>query len=417
MPPLETQAHNPPSSLALMSDPPKPSRLLSLDVFRGLTVALMILVDDIGGLIPAINHSPWNGATLADFVMPFFLFIVGVSLGLTYKKLTCSKLVATKTALLRALKLLIVGLVIQGGFFHGLHDLTYGVNIQSLRLMGTLQRIAIAYLSAALCEIWLVKRNNAATTSSNASPLKKYRYQWVLAFLLATIYVVLLYALYVPDWEYKISSDGFSRSAQAFSVKCGVRGDTSPACNAVGMVDRKILGIQHLYMKPGYRRTMQCSTNSPNSTPPSWCQAPFDPEGLLSSVMAIVTCLIGLHYGHIIVHFKDHNNRILHWVIPAAILAFVGFCLHMIGLPVNKNLYSLSYTCVTAGAAGLLFAGIYVLVDVCGYKRPTWLLEWMGRHSLMLYILAACNILPMFLHGFYWKKPENNILRLIGIRS
>lgn len=60
-------------------------RLASLDVFRGLTVALMILVDDAGGILPAINHSPWNGVTLADFVMPFFLFIVGVSLGIVYK--------------------------------------------------------------------------------------------------------------------------------------------------------------------------------------------------------------------------------------------------------------------------------------------------------------------------------------------
>ncbi|KAK9089960.1 hypothetical protein Sjap_023137 [Stephania japonica] len=139
-----------------VADASKPRRLLSLDVFRGLTVALMIFVDDIGGLIPTINHSPWDGVTLADFVMPFFLFIVGVSLGLTYK------------------------------------------------------------------------------------------------------------------------------------VKCGVRGDTSPACNSVGMVDRKILGIQHLYMRPSYRRTKQCSIDSPDngSLPPdapSWCQAPFDPEGILRS--------------------------------------------------------------------------------------------------------------------------------------
>ncbi|KAK9103977.1 hypothetical protein Scep_020821 [Stephania cephalantha] len=400
-----------------LTDASKPRRLLSLDVFRGLTVALMIFVDDIGGLIPAINHSPWDGVTLADFVMPFFLFIVGVSLGLTYKKLACS-LVATRKAVLRALKLFILGVVLQGGYFHGLNDLTYGIDIQRLRLMGTLQRIAIAYLIVALCEIWL-KRDDAIT--SKLSSLKKYQCQWVLAFVLTAIYMALLYALYVPDWDYQISSVGFS-GPNAFSVKCGVRGDTSPGCNSVGMVDRKILGIQHLYMRPGYRRTKQCSIDSPDngSLPPdapSWCQAPFDPEGILSSVMAIVTCLIGLHYGHIIVHFKDHKDRILHWAIPATSLAFMGFSLDLLGLHVNKNLYSLSYTCLTAGVAGLLFAGVYILVDVCGCKRPTLFLEWMGKHALMLYILAACNILPMFLHGFYWQKPQNNILSLIGIRS
>ncbi|KAK4340229.1 hypothetical protein RND71_041691 [Anisodus tanguticus] len=61
--------------------------LLSLDIFRRLTVALMIFVEYAGGIYPSVNHSPWNGITLADFVMPFFLFIVGVSLGLAYKNL------------------------------------------------------------------------------------------------------------------------------------------------------------------------------------------------------------------------------------------------------------------------------------------------------------------------------------------
>eukprot|EP00262_Sarcandra_glabra_P021675 TRINITY_DN9283_c0_g1_i2.p1 TRINITY_DN9283_c0_g1~~TRINITY_DN9283_c0_g1_i2.p1 ORF type:complete len:109 (+),score=13.45 TRINITY_DN9283_c0_g1_i2:254-580(+) len=90
----------------------------------------MILVDHAGGILLAINHSPWNGLTLADLVMPFFLFMVGVSLGLTYKKLPNK--VATRKATLRALKLSILGLVLQGGYFHGLNDLTYGVDIAKI---------------------------------------------------------------------------------------------------------------------------------------------------------------------------------------------------------------------------------------------------------------------------------------------
>lgn len=390
----------------------KRTRLISLDVFRGLTVALMILVDDAGGLLPAINHSPWNGVTLADFVMPFFLFIVGVSLGLTYKRLP-SRVVATRKATLRALKLLILGLMLQGGYIHGLNDLTYGVDIQRIRWTGVLQRIAVAYLVTALCEIWL-KRDDVV--KSELSLVKKYQFQWMLTLVLTITYASLLYGLYVPDWEYQIPSES------SFSVKCGVRGDTGPACNAVGMIDRKLLGIQHLYRRPVYARTKECSINSPDYGPlppnaPSWCQAPFDPEGLLSSVMAIVTCLIGLHFGHIIVHFKDHKDRILSWMIPASGLVIVGFILDFCGLHVNKALYSISYTFVTAGAAGILFAGIYVMVDVFGFRRPTIVLEWMGMHALMIYIFAACNVLPFLLQGFYWKKPENNLLRLIGIGS
>ncbi|KAL5700478.1 heparan-alpha-glucosaminide N-acetyltransferase [Ranunculus cassubicifolius] len=388
----------------------KSRRLASLDVFRGLTVALMILVDDLGGVIPAINHSPWDGVTLADFVMPFFLFIVGVSLGLTYKRLP-SKMLATKTALLRAAKLLVLGLLLQGGYFHGVKDLTYGVDIEYFRWMGVLQRIALAYLVAALCEIWL---RGDDVVKSEMSLLKKYRFQWVVAIVLTISHMALLYGLYVPDWQFQ------NVSGETFTVKCGVRGDTGPACNAVGMIDRALLGIRHLYKRPIYSRTVQCSIKSPDygslpNNAPSWCQAPFDPEGILSSIMAIVSCMIGLHYGHVIVHFKDHKNRILHWMIPAFCLVVMAFILDFSGMHLNKPLYSSSYTCLTAGAAGILFTGLYVLVDVYGYRCPTFPLEWMGMHALMIYILLACNLLPRFVMGFYWKNPENNILRLIGI--
>eukprot|EP00268_Persea_americana_P038201 TRINITY_DN37823_c0_g1_i3.p1 TRINITY_DN37823_c0_g1~~TRINITY_DN37823_c0_g1_i3.p1 ORF type:complete len:399 (-),score=61.54 TRINITY_DN37823_c0_g1_i3:423-1619(-) len=381
-------------------------------------IYLMILVDDAGGILPAINHSPWNGATLADFVMPFFLFIVGVSLGLTYKKLS-GRGIATQKAVLRALKLLIVGLFLQGGYFHGINNLTYGVDLDKIRWMGVLQRIAISYLLAALCEIWF---KNDDDVSSGFSMLKKYRYQWLVAIILTTIYMALLYGLYVPDWEYQIPSESSSIAPKTFSVKCGVRGDTGPGCNAVGMIDRRVFGIQHLYKRPVYARTKECSINSPNYGPlppdaPSWCQAPFDPEGLLSTVMAVVTCLIGLHFGHVIVYFKDHKDRIVQWMIPSFCLVVLGFSLEILGLHVNKVLYSLSYTCVTAGAAGILFAGTYVLVDIYGYRRPTMVMEWMGMNALMIYILLACNVVPVLLQGFYWKKPQNNILSLVGIGS
>jgi predicted acyltransferase len=78
-------------------------------------------------------------------------------------------------------------------------------------------------------------------------------------------------------------------------------------------------------------------------------------------------------------------------------------------------LYTLSYTLATAGAAGLLFSGIYTLVDVYGYRRPTVAMEWMGMHALMIYVLIACNILPIFIHGFYWKEPKNNLVRCCNL--
>lgn len=131
--------------------------------------------------------------------------------------------------------------------------------------------------------------------------------------------------------------------------------------------------------------------------------------------MATVTCLIGLHFGHLIVHFKDHRDRMLNWIILSSCLIGLGLSLDFVGMHLNKALYSLSYTCLTAGASGVLLAGIYFMVDVQGHRRVTMVFEWMGLHALMIYILVACNILPVLLQGFYWRQPQNNILRLIGI--
>ncbi|KAG5549127.1 hypothetical protein RHGRI_014482 [Rhododendron griersonianum] len=91
--------------------PHKSKRVASLDTFRGLT--LMILVDDAGEEWPMIGHAPWNGCNLADFVMPFFLFIVGMSIALAFKRIP-NHMIATKKVILRTLKLLFWGLLLQG---------------------------------------------------------------------------------------------------------------------------------------------------------------------------------------------------------------------------------------------------------------------------------------------------------------
>ncbi|KAG8064419.1 hypothetical protein GUJ93_ZPchr0004g38661 [Zizania palustris] len=345
--------------------PPSPAtprqRLVSLDVFRGITVLLMIIVDDAGAFLPAINHSPWDGVTIADLVMPFFLFIVGVALALAYKRVP-DKWEATRKAILRALKLFCVGLVLQGGFFHGVHSLTFGVDITRIRLMGILQRIAIAYLVTALCEIWL--QGDDDDIDSGMDLLKRNRYQLFIGLVISIAYMTFLYGTYVPDWEYQISVPGSME--KSFFVKCGVRGDTGPGCNAVGMIDRKILGIQHLYGRPVYARSKRCSINSPQNGPlhpdaPSWCQAPFDPEGLLSSVMAIVTCLIGLQYGHIIVHFQKHNERIMKWLVPSFSMLILAFSMDFFGkdlININISFLITNYiNCYGWGLGNLSFAG------------------------------------------------------------
>ncbi|ERN16800.1 hypothetical protein AMTRI_Chr02g221500 [Amborella trichopoda] len=390
-------------------------RIASVDVFRGLTVALMILVDDAGGTFPSINHSPWFGVTLADFVMPFFLFIVGVSIGLVFKKMP-AKLAATRKVLIRTIKLFLLGVILQGGYFHGLNDLTYGVDLQQIRWLGVLQRISIGYFLAAICEIWLVGNVRA---ESALGFVKKYFMEWLVAVLLCSLYAGLLYGLYVSNWEFEVPgmhSNMFSSNYKSETiVHCEVRGSLGPPCNAVGLIDRFLLGEKHLYQHPVYRRKEECSINSPDYGPlppnsPVWCLAPFDPEGILSSVSAIVTCFAGLQYGHILVGFKSHMTRILLWTISSSALLGVGFVLLALGMPISKPLYTLSYMCITVGTGGFLFIVIYYIVDVCNFRRSTILLEWMGMNALIVYALAACDLFPAAIQGFYWRSPANNLV-------
>ncbi|KAL8143013.1 hypothetical protein V2J09_016045 [Rumex salicifolius] len=398
------------------AQPSQNRRLVSLDVFRGLTIALMILVDDVGGAFPSLNHSPWFGVTIADFVMPFFLFIVGVSIGLVLKKVP-SKSMATKKVIFRVIRLFLLGVFLQGGFFHGHGNLTYGVDVEKIRWLGILQRIAIGYLLASISEIFLV--NNTAVDSLNGF-VRRYYIQWIGVLLLCTIYISLVYGIYVPNWHYQASVSNVTM------VECGVRGSLDPPCNVVGFIDRIILGENHLYQRPVYRRKEECSINSPDYGPlpsnaPGWCLAPFDPEGILSSLMASVTCLVGLHYGHVLVHFKDHMQRIILWSFTSFLLLVLGLVLHLLGMPLSKPLYTLSYMCVTAGASGFLFSIIYYLlcvvcsrdihkVDVQHIQKPTILFQWMGMNALIIYALAACDIFAVLVQGFYWRSPENNLI-------
>ncbi|WCJ39895.1 hypothetical protein M5689_020845 [Euphorbia peplus] len=396
------------------SKTPSARRIASLDVFRGLCIFLMMLVDYGGSIFPIIAHSPWNGLRLADFVMPFFLFLAGLSPALVYKKVS-NKVDATRKAVIRAAKLFLLGLFLQGGYFHGANSLTYGVDIQRIRWLGILQRISIGYIVAALCEIWLSCR----PPQREVGFFKNYYLQWVAAFSLAAVYMGLSYGLYVPDWQFEtsgsISTLLTTNSTNIYLVKCSVRGDLGPACNAAAMIDRYFLGISHLYAKPVFRNLKECnmSKGQVSEDSPSWCHAPFDPEGLLSSLTAAITCILGLQCGHVLAHIQDHKGRIRNWSSFSASLLLLGSFLAIVDIPVNKSLYTISYTLITSATAGIAFCATYLLVDVHNYRWLTSPLEWMGKHSLSIFVLIASNLAIIAIQGFYWKKPENNLIHWV----
>ncbi|KAI3898267.1 hypothetical protein MKW92_024292 [Papaver armeniacum] len=392
-------------------------RVASLDVFRGLAVFLMIFVDYGGSLAPSIGHSPWNGVHLADFVMPFFLFIVGVSVALVYKRVS-NRRVATCKALVKTVQLFLLGVFLQGGYFHGITSLTFGVDLERIRLFGILQRITIGYIVAALCEIWFPYNSG---TEKQVAVFKSYLLHWCVAVGLCIIYSALLYGLYVPDWQFSVPQSTSSPSSSnnsyiSYTVNCSTRGDLGPACNSAGMIDRYVLGINHLYKKPVYRNLKECSDpavgQGSDSVPP-WCHAPFDPEGILSSITAAVTCIIGLQYGHILVLLEDHKDRLLHWMLLSVSFFGLGVFLSYVDIPLNKSLYTISYMLLTSSTAGITFCAFYILVDIYGYRCLTSLLEWMGVHSLSIFVLISSNLAVIAIQGFYSVSPKNNLIHWI----
>lgn len=395
--------------------PRRSRRVASLDVFRGLTVALMILVDGAGDEWPVIGHAPWNGCNLADFVMPFFLFIVGMAIPLSLKRIS-DRGRAVRRVVIRTLKLLFWGILLQGGYSHAPDELTYGVDMKHIRWCGILQRIALAYLVVAVLEIVTKDAKIQDQSSSGFSIFKLYFSQWIVACCILVIYLSLVYGIYVPDWEFKVRNVDSPNYGKVLTVTCGTRGNLNPPCNAVGYIDRKVLGINHLYQKPAWRRHRACTDDSPHEGPfkrdaPAWCVAPFEPEGILSSLSAVLSTIIGVHYGHVLVHMKSHMDRLKQWVTMGIALLVLGIILHFShAIPLNKQLYTFSYICVTAGAAGIVFSMFYFLVDILNLRYLFVPLQWIGMNAMLVYVMAAAGIFEGFLNGWYYEGTNNTLV-------
>ncbi|KZV42029.1 heparan-alpha-glucosaminide N-acetyltransferase [Dorcoceras hygrometricum] len=391
-------------------------RVASLDIFRGLTVALMILVDDTGGEWPVIAHAPWNGCNLADFVMPFFLFIVGMAIALALKRIPDWR-TATIKVVLRTLKLLFWGLLLQGGYSHAPEKLTYGVDMKKIRWCGILQRIALSYLVVSLIEIITRDTRGKDRFTGKFSIFKLYFWHWIVGTCVLIVYLSTLYGTYVPDWQFIQQNTGSADFGKILTVSCNVRGKLDPPCNAVGYIDRKLLGLNHMYQHPAWKRSKACTVYSPHEGPfrndaPSWCWAPFEPEGILSSISAILSTIIGVHFGHVLVYIKGHSARLRHWIIMGLGLLIIGIILHFTdAIPLNKQLYTFSYVCVTSGAAALVFSAFYILVDMWNFKYPFLPFEWIGMNAMLVYVMAAEGIFAGFINGWYYGNPNNTLTK------
>jgi predicted acyltransferase len=308
-------------------------RLLSLDVFRGATVAGMMMVNNPGTwseIYPPFKHAAWNGWTFTDLIFPFFLWIVGVAMTFSMSKRVEQGADRNKLmlhALQRAATILVIGLFLNGfpfGLVFG-HHFSFAV----MRLPGVLQRIAICYFIASIVVLY-------------ASTLWQIR--WTVLFLI--VYWVLIKTVPVPEY--------------------GV-GILEPKGSLAWYIDSTLLS--------GH----------------TWVGAPapgFDPEGLFSTLPAIATTLFGVLTGHFIRSNRTQEEKTAWMFIFGNSLVFMGLLMDN-WLPINKNLWTSSYSVFMAGMALNIFAFCYWLIDVKGYKRWTKPFEIYGLNAITMFFLAG----------------------------
>lgn len=317
-------------------------RLLSLDVFRGITIAGMILVNnpgDWGHVYAPLLHADWHGCTPTDLVFPFFLFIMGVAVPLALGSRIergDNQAAILKKILWRTLAIFGIGL-----FLNALPDF----NLSTLRIPGVLQRIALVYGITSLLFLKTSWRTQI----------------WIgIGCLLA--YWFLMTLVPVPD---------------------GNPPNLDAETNFGAWLDRQILGTAHLW-----------------SSAKVW-----DPEGILSTLPAIVTGLIGVLTGTWMRKTPEEYRKLTGMLAVGAILIVLGLIWDL-AFPINKKIWTSSYVLYVGGIALEALAVTYWLVDVLGYKN--WIKPFvvLGTNALFAYVLS--DLIAIGLYAISWNTADGS---------
>lgn len=351
-------------------DPSK--RLISLDALRGYTIALMVIVNDPGSwshVYPPLLHAKWHGITLTDLVFPFFLFIVGVSITLAYTRRADAG--AGKKDLYRKIVSRAVKIMLLGWFLW----LWPTFDFEGMRYVGVLPRISLVFLACAV--IFL---NTSWKQQVWIASLVLVGYWLLMALVPVPIDDVIRNALATGQVQY---SEGSLAIGPISQISNGlIAANYEPGVNITAWLDRVVV-------------------------PGDFWQETWDPEGLMSTFPAIVTGMIGMLIGKLILSIEDPHRK-LTWVF------FAGFSMYLLGgawgwfMPLNKNLWTSSYTLWTAGMCTMGLAACILVVDLLGYTRGTKLGRVYGANAITSYVLAGMLTL-VFYSGIFGGESLNGL--------
>lgn len=318
-------------------------RYLSLDVLRGMDVALMIVVNSLGSFETAwspLLHAPWHGFTLTDLVFPTFLFAVGNSLFFSMQKYEGlgDGMVITRILKRTAIIFLIGYLMYWFPFFNISETGEFIFRpLSHTRILGVLQRIALCYGIAAMVVHFFKVRGVT----------------WFIGF-----------ALVFYTW-----------AMWAF-------GDLTLDGNAGHKLDLLVLGADHLYQGEG---------------------KPFDPEGILSTLPSVVNVLAGYLTARFISKNGNGYETIARLMVMGAVVLLAAQWADLF-IPMNKKLWTVSYVFQTVGLDLLILPVIIFVVEHAGAKKWTPFFEVFGKNTLIIYILSEVLVILMYYipNGAYW---------------
>lgn len=314
------------------------SRLLSLDILRGITIAGMIMVNNPGSwsyIYTPLGHAHWHGLTPTDLVFPFFMFIMGVSTFMSLRKFQFKPSKAAIWKIVRRTILIFVigiglgwfGLLCRG-LASGETIIQAATHFDTLRILGVLQRLALSYGFAGLITLFV----------------KSQHLPWVTGLLLFVYFLILQFG------------NGFEMSEQ----------------NIIAVVDRALWGTDHMYK----------DVNLVGE------RIALDPEGLLSTIPSIAHVLIGFLFGKLIVDHKDNHTRVEKLLIWGTILAFAGLLLQY-GCPINKKIWSPTFVLTTTGFAAQLLGLLIWTIDINKKERWSRFFHAFGVNPLIVYVFAG----------------------------
>lgn len=331
-------------------------RFTALDVFRGMTICFMIIVNTPGsGAAPysPLEHSTWHGFTPTDLVFPSFLFAVGNAMSFSIRKyVQKGESTFLKKVIKRTVLIFLIGYLMYWFPFFDLNSAGEIISapISHTRIMGVLQRIALCYFFGSLLIHYLSPKNVA-----------------IVSVLLLIGYWIILLA--------------FGDPSQPLSM----------LGNAGLFVDKSLMGVNHLYH--GER-------------------IPFDPEGWLGTLPAIVNVVIGYFAGKFIQEKGKSFETLAKLALVGSLLIFIAIWWNM-AFPINKKLWTSTFVLLTCGIDLIFISALIYILEMKKWNHLNWshFFEIFGRNPLFIYVLSELLVVVFFMVRV---SPHENLFDAIN---